>query len=62
MLGYGESMIRNGIFDRDYVVVRRQPTVRATSSSRHPGQQATVKIYRRPGPSGFRAANPICRP
>ena len=43
----GDSMIDAGIFDRDYVVVRQQPT--ATNGdivvAGIPGEEATVKTY-----------------
>ena len=47
----GESMIRAGIFDRDYVVVRRQPTADPGDIivAGIPGNEATVKIYRPAG-------------
>jgi len=45
----GDSMIDAGILDRDYVVVRQQPTADAgdTVVAGIPGEEATVKTYLR---------------
>jgi repressor LexA len=45
----GDSMIDAGILDRDYVVVRQQPTAEAgdTVVAGIPGEEATVKTYLR---------------
>ncbi len=45
----GESMIEAGIFDGDYVVVRRQPTAEAGEVvvAGIPGEEATVKTFKR---------------
>ncbi len=61
----GESMIRAGIFDRDYVVVRRQPTADPGDIivAGIPGNEATVKIYRPAGAEGvLEPANPDLSP
>ena len=45
----GDSMIEAGILDRDYVVVRQQPTADPgdTVVAGIPGEEATVKTYLR---------------
>jgi repressor LexA len=49
----GESMIEDGIFDGDYVVVRHQPTAEDGDIvvAGIPGEEATVKRLRRQGAS-----------
>jgi repressor LexA len=57
----GESMIDAGIFDRDYVVVRVQPTAEAGDIvvAGIPGEEATVKTYLvKRGKVVLRPANP----
>lgn len=57
----GESMIDAGIFDRDYIVVRAQPTAENGDVvvAGIPGEEATVKTFvRRRGKVVLRPANP----
>ena len=57
----GDSMIEAGIFDRDYVVVRQQPTAENGDIvvAGIPGEEATVKTYlAKRGTITLRPANP----
>jgi repressor LexA len=61
----GESMIEAGIFDGDFVVVRVQPTAEAGDIvvAGIPGEEATVKIFRRKGEKiVLQPANPVFEP
>ena len=61
----GESMIEAGIFDADFVVVRVQPTAEPGDIvvAGIPGEEATVKIFRRRGDKiVLQPANPVFEP